>query len=94
MNVNDFFTDFTNFFDTIFGNIFEFLVLIGVIALAASLIVLLVSKGNKGVSYALTSFIAIVLCVLFDYLIFGEFPSLPPFLQFIEEWIRQLINLF
>ena len=76
-----------------FGNIFEFLIVILTIILAASLLILLISRGNKGITVLICAFGGIILCVLFNFLIYGDFPSLPPFLQFIEEWIREIIGL-
>ena len=88
-NFNDFFASFNN----LFGNIFQFLITMLGILLVVCILLVLFSKGSNGIKPLIGSFIGIVACVALNFIIFGSFPTLPPFLQFVEDWIRALFGI-
>jgi len=86
------FNDFVIIFNDLFGNIFQFLIICATLLLIVNLL-LYFFTNQKDLKPVLTCIATVGICTLLNYLIFGRFPSLPPFLQFIEVWIKQLLGL-
>ena len=85
------FIDLMSYFQEIFDNIFEILMLFSVIIFCASTLLILITRGNKGISSLFASGIAIIICFILNYLIYGEFLPLPSFFQFLKEWLSNFL---
>ncbi|MBD3229725.1 MAG: hypothetical protein GF329_16205 [Candidatus Lokiarchaeota archaeon] len=65
-------------------SIFQWGIVISFVILLAALLLIFITRGNKGIKAAVGSFAIIVACVALSYLIFGEIPSIPSFPDFFD----------